>query len=545
MEKTTTTSTTNNGSNLSPTLLTTETSLLLLVDYQAHVMKDIHSTDHELIELNGQALARSSKVFDVPVILTTVGVNLRGDPATLPSMRSILASEPEYDRNTMNAWEDAGFREAVEKTGRRRLIFAGLWTEVCLLYAVLHAQRGGFETYFVVDAVGGSTITAHETAIKRMALRSFIPNGLLVNDGKPHGTINYMEYILGRFAPVYKPEDVYISELFGSLSQLDAGVTTVHDISQIHHTPAHTDAAAKGIIDSGWRTVFAYSESQGNKAKFADDARRLKKQYFSSKDQLMTMIIGGEIYAPEYEDAWKLARSLDLPIASHVVGASSSSAFAAIAKAGKLGKDNLLVHMTGIDDESWKITKDSGAGVSLSVPIEMAMRHGMPPIMKAMSLGIEPSLSVDVECTMTADFFTQMRGAFTLQRMLVNEAALKGESNVPELLTARDVIRFATVRGAENLWLSDKIGSLTPGKEADIILLDATALNVAPLNNVPGAVVTLMDRSNVETVIVAGKICKWKGKLLDADTAKLTSEITASRDRIFAAAKIQPNLFGN
>lgn len=153
---------------LSPTLLTADTSLLLLVDYQSHVMKDIHSTDHELIELNGQALARAGKVFDVPVILSTVGVELRGDPATLPLMRSILADEPEYDRNTMNAWEDTGFREAIEQTGRRRLIFAGLWTEVCLLYPVLHAQRDGFETYFVVDAVGGSTITAHETAIKRM-----------------------------------------------------------------------------------------------------------------------------------------------------------------------------------------------------------------------------------------------------------------------------------------------------------------------------------------------------------------------------------------
>ena len=400
----------------------------------------------------------------------------------------------------------------------------------------------------VIDAAGkivmpGFVDTHHHQF--QTALRSYLPNALLVNDGKPHGTVNYMEYVQGKFAPIYKPEDVYISELFGSLSQLDAGVTTVHDLSQIHHTPAHTDAAVKGIVDSGRRAAFGYSESQGNKARYPDDARRLRKQYFSSNDQLMTMIIGGEIYAPDYEDAWKLARSLDLPIASHVVGHTLQGAFTAIAKAGKLGKDNLLIHMTGVDDESWKITKDSGAKISMAIPIEMAMRHGIPPIMKVLALGIEPSLSVDVECTMTADFFTQMRGAFTLQRMLVNEAALKGEREVPELLTARDVIRFATVNGANDLWLGDKIGSLTPGKEADIILLDATALNVAPLNNVPGAVVTLMDRSNVETVLVAGKIRKWKGKLLDADIPKLATEINASRERIFAAAKLQPNLFGN
>lgn len=154
--------------NLSATLLTPETSLLLILDYQPHVMKDIRSMDHELIELNGRGLARASKVFKVPVILSTIGVKLRGDPATLPSIRDDLAAEPEYDRNTMNAWEDEGFRDAVKKTGRRRLIFAGLWTEVCLLYPVLHAQRDGFETYFVVDAVGGSSVMAHDTAIERM-----------------------------------------------------------------------------------------------------------------------------------------------------------------------------------------------------------------------------------------------------------------------------------------------------------------------------------------------------------------------------------------
>ena len=153
---------------LSEALLTPESSLVIILDYQHHVLEGIGSTDHALIELNGRALARAAKAVEAPIILSTIGVKLRGDAPTLPSIRQELADLPEHDRDTMNAWEDEPFRAAVEATGRRRLIFAGLWTEVCLLYPVLQAQREGFETYFIVDAVGRATTLAHETAIKRM-----------------------------------------------------------------------------------------------------------------------------------------------------------------------------------------------------------------------------------------------------------------------------------------------------------------------------------------------------------------------------------------
>ena len=99
------------------------------------------------------------------------------------------------------------------------------------------------------------------------------------------------------------------------------------------------------------------------------------------------------------------------------------------------------------------------------------------------------------------------------------------------------------MNGAKALRLDKKVGSLTPGKEADIIILDATSINVAPLNHVPGAVVSLMDRTNVETVIVAGKVRKWKGQLLDVNLDKLRSQLEASRDSIFKAAGIPQDLF--
>ena len=144
---------------------------------------------------------------------------------------------------------------------------------------------------------------------------------------------------------------------------------------------------------------------------------------------------------------------------------------------------------------------------------------------------------------MTADFFTQMRSMMTFQRALVNERALAGEESLSRLLTSRDVIRFATLAGARQLQLDHKTGTLTLGKEADIILLDAGAIKVAPLNHVPGAVVTLMERSNVDSVIVAGRIRKWRGRLVDVDVAALRRELERSREYLFDAAGVKQDLF--
>lgn len=375
------------------------------------------------------------------------------------------------------------------------------------------------------------------------ALRSFLANGILVNDGRPANQTNYFETILQKLSMVYRPEDVHISELFGGLSQLDAGVTTVMDVSQIHHSPAHSDAAISGLRDAGRRGVFGYFEGWGDAARYPGDARRIRDEHFSSDDGLLTMVMGGEIYLPGYEEAWRIGRDLGLPIALHVVGTfGMAPTFDELANAGAFGSDNIFIHMTGMSDEGWARAADAGAHVSLAVPIEMQMRHGTPPIQKALDLGMSVSLSTDVECTMSADPFTQMRGYMTLQRMLANEKALAGEE-YPRLLTARDAIHAATVAGAEGLGLLDRTGTLTPGKEADIVLLDATAINVAPLNNVPGAVVTLMERSNVETVLVAGRVRKWRGALMGHDLDRLRDDLTASRDYLFDAAGVERDYF--
>jgi cytosine/adenosine deaminase-related metal-dependent hydrolase len=417
------------------------------------------------------------------------------------------------------------------------------------------------------------------------ALRSFLADGVLINDGSgsPSGSTTYFEFILLKFAPVYRPQDVYINELFGGLSQLDDGVTTVHDVSQIHHSPQHSDAAIKALNDTGRRFAFGFFESAGANIlgtnpgnKYPTDAPRIKTQWFSSSDQLGHMIMGGEVYLGNASTdlSWTIGRQLDLQIAAHILSPFGIRPIMDALVAGHgggtdvppgnpgnghigIGPDNLFIHMTGMADTAWQKVKDVGAQVSIAFPIEMNMRHGTPPIIKMQSLGMEPSLSVDVECTMTADFFTQMRVAMNMQRAVVNEMILEQGNfyppqqwptpapGTPPLLTTRDVLRYATMNGAKALRLDKKVGSLTPGKEADIIILDATAINVAPLNQVPGAVVSLMDRTNVETVIVAGKVRKWKGRLLDVDLPQLRKQLEASRDYIFSKAGVPQNLFGS
>ena len=329
--------------------------------------------------------------------------------------------------------------------------------------------------------------------------------------------------------------------------------------------PGHDDAAAGVDIR---RAAFGYFEgafTTNPRYAYPGDAIRIKNKWFSSSDQLVHMIMGGEVYlTPESTDqSWKLGRQLGLQIAAHILSPFGIRPIFDDLAAGTgglgtigMGPDNLFIHVTGMSDTAWQKVKDVGAQVSLAVPIEMNMRHGTPPILKMESLDMEPSLSVDVECTLTADFFTQMRSCMNLQRSLVNQMILDPGfatqdwwplqlPGTPDPLTTRDVLRFATINGAKCLRLDGKTGSLTPGKEADIIILDATRINVAPLNQVPGAVVSLMDRTNVETVIVAGKVRKWKGQLLDVDLAHLRQQLEASRDYVFTAADIPQDLFRN
>jgi len=182
--------------------------------------------------------------------------------------------------------------------------------------------------------------------------------------------------------------------------------------------------------------------------------------------------------------------------------------------------------------------QDTGGTVSIAGYVETLMGHGNPPVQKAIDLGIRPSLSVDVETSVPNDFFTQMRTVFSLQKNEVWAKRLGGDKNPPKFLTVREVLEFATIEGARANGLDKKIGTLTPGKEADIIMLRTDLLNVLPINNAIGAVVTSMTAQNVDTVLIAGKVVKRNGKLVGVDMNRIAKLGRDAQARNYKAANV-------
>jgi cytosine/adenosine deaminase-related metal-dependent hydrolase len=282
------------------------------------------------------------------------------------------------------------------------------------------------------------------------------------------------------------------------------------------------------LRESGIRAVYAFGGgAPGPANQFPQDIRRLRKQYFSSENQLLTLAMAAGLNTAD----WAVAREVGAHITVHVNGANQL-----VPLADSLRSDLTYVHANNLTEAEWQLVAKTGGNVSVAGPIEMEMGHGIPAIQPALDHGIRPSLSVDVETEMPGDFFTQMRSVFTLQRMqrLARERA--GEKNLPPLLTVREVVEFATIEGAKDNRIDNKVGSLTPGKDADIILLRTDQINVMPVNNAYGGVVLSMDTSNVDTVLIAGKIVKSQGKLVGVDMNRITRLLHQSREYLVAKA---------
>jgi nicotinamidase-related amidase len=149
-------------------LLTPRNSALIIIDYQLLQVSSVASMDRRELVQNIVAVTRLAKVFQLPIVLSTVNVKAKGEEATIHQLRELLPDTPEIDRTSINAWEDQEFLRTVKATGRKKLIMTALWTEACLTFPALDALKNGYDIYMVVDAVGGTSPQAHDAALSRL-----------------------------------------------------------------------------------------------------------------------------------------------------------------------------------------------------------------------------------------------------------------------------------------------------------------------------------------------------------------------------------------
>ena len=359
-------------------------------------------------------------------------------------------------------------------------------------------------------------------------IRGIIPNSATIGD--------YMGATHRGFAPHYRPEDVYIGNLITALGCIDAGITCFIDNSHNSRSSAHSDAAVKALFDSGIRAVHASGAPTFAEwdRQWPQDVVRLQRQFFASDDQLVTLRLFSRGLVRE---DWETARRLGLWLSIDGAGAPNSmQILQEFQKAGLLDGRQTINHGTNLPDGSWQLIRDAGVTVNACPrsDSQWALGQAGMGLQQALDHGIRPGLSVDNDTAYSTDMFTEMRVAFHLQRWVAHTAAVRKEPKPPALLTVRDLLEFATVRGAQNAALQDKIGTLTPGKEADIVVIRAEDVNTMPLTNAVGTVVSHAHAGNVEAVFIAGGVSKWRGTLVGHDLENIRRRVHQSRDDLFA-----------
>lgn len=361
----------------------------------------------------------------------------------------------------------------------------------------------------------------------------------------------YFSGVRGVMGRLYTAEDMYAANLIGALEALDGGITTLVDWSHNNNTPAHADAAVDALVDSGIRAVFAYGNSNDEWLPISDiphsrDAERLLRERFPTEDGLVTMAMalrGPQFTTPDVtKHDFDLARELELPITVHVGDAlwGLSGPVRELEAMGRLGADITYVHCNTIADDEFDLIANSGSAISVAPELEMTMGHGRLATLRAKERGIPVSISIDVCTSVGGDPFSAMRAILAGSRYEVNLQAIEDREVIETLpLYATEVLRYATMGGASAAWMDDRIGSLTPGKRGDVILLSTDTWSMTPLNNPAGAAIESGNPALVDTVLVDGRVVKRNGRLIDHDYAEVRRLAEAARDRITAAAKVE------
>ncbi|MFC9235784.1 amidohydrolase family protein [Streptomyces decoyicus] len=345
----------------------------------------------------------------------------------------------------------------------------------------------------------------------------------------------YFSRVLGELAGRFTPADVHTGNLLGALDCLDSGITTVQDFSHVQYSPEHTAAAVEALLEAGIRAVFGYGYPVFDEAaRQADWVRKARTAHFPSRDARVTMAlapVGPSFTPPEaVREDWLLARELELPVAVHVsAGPVAMQPITALREQGLLTAGTLYVHGNSLPGSELRLIAESGGAVAITPAIEASMRFGAPMAGRLRRAGITTGLGADAVTSAPGDMFSQMRAALMSSHF---DGDGDGEDD-GFALKAADVLRMATAEGAAALGLGEEVGSLGVGKRADLVLLRADALNLAPVAHDPiGAVVTAAHPGNVDTVLVDGRAVKRDGRLLYENLGGVLAEAHRATERL-------------
>ena len=368
--------------------------------------------------------------------------------------------------------------------------------------------------------------------------------------------MQYCVAMFGTLGHVFTPRDMYLGNYLGSLDALDSGVTSVFDWSHNQLTPEHSDRLVDGIHDAGIRAMFGYGASMKEWAECLtppyrstaftpeDEVRRLNRNLESHPlISLGLAARGPDLSVMEVVEAdWRLARELGIRINAHVGQGifPGRPAVSPLHEAGLLGDDVTFGHCNLLTDDEMKMMADAGVTATVTPEDESSMGHGIPPIVRLVNAGVATNIGVDTCIIVGGDQFSAMRFALAVPRAVDNQVVLDGGENPWDLqLTARQVLEMATIEGARALGMVDSIGSITEGKQADLVLIRTNDVSMVPVLDPVATVVNHAGRSVVDHVFVAGKQVKRDGRLVAANQAEpLFEEMNAAAQAILQRANV-------
>ena len=390
----------------------------------------------------------------------------------------------------------------------------------------------------VIDASGSIVMPGLIDAHHHMWLgvvRRMMPN---VDD-----LMAYFDLIGRKMGLKYRPLDMHLSTKLTAVASLDAGITSIIDACHLSITPEHSDAALDALDEAGIRAlhmVGAPLNDQASVTHLPQDVERLARKW-NAEGGLVRVGLFGQINL----DWWKVARGLDLCILTEFSG-DWFQLGPEFAEKGVLGSHNIFNHCTRIPQETWKLFADAGVNVTVNPRSDALFGFDDENFayQQAIDHGLKPALGIDLDTAFGSDLFGEMHALFGQQRSAMRYRRFRGEADVPAPISVEAVLQAATINGARAAGLERSIGSLTPGKQADIIMVRTNGAAVFPVNNAIGTIVQAVERADVDTVMVAGQLRKRAGKLIDVDLAKLSAEVTASRDYLQDVSGYRPGLFG-